>query len=530
MNYTPSEEELQMLKRHTKHLYCKLELLDKDMNLLDSLEGLTIDGDINIDATSDIRRTFSATIHLDKKSDIAKMMGEDWANKLARIHIGMKTPTGKKIYWYSQGIYAFNQNGFKYSDTEHTLSISCVDLTAKLDGTLGGTLTGQLTKIPKGSDIGDSIVKTYRLSGMQDCVVNYWKRTVPYDLEFSTGSTIWSIIKELRDLYYPFETYFDDTVFVCNEITTGYDAPLAMSNKDFEDLVISEDCTYDYSQIKNCVELWGASVQYDVFADKDSVTVQDNGDASVANITASLTSSGSVSSSSNFSVGFVTPKTAFKKKLTVKVSISGTTFESIVYESETTKEGKDVELVATNVPTDRIVVIEYNSTTKKFYYKGLQQVHVMVKLVDEVPSEEEQKAECVAESCNDIRYVCLANPEDLDWADSAKFSIEKLGRRNEILSGGEYDNYDTTAKAMNCAEYKHWTLCRLSDSVSVECLLVPWLDVNQKLSYIPKYIDTHHQPLEYLIKSISISLGSGTMTMNMSRYWPYYPYIVQNKY
>ena len=195
-----------------------------------------------------------------------------------------------KLYWYSQGVYAFNQNGFKYSSTEHVLSISCVDLVAKLDGTLGGTLTGQKTKIPVGSDIGNAIAKTFRLSGMEDCVVGYWNRSVPHDLEYDTGATIWQILTELRDLYYPFEMYFDGTTFICSEIPTGYDALTIMSAADFEDLVISEDCTYDYSQIRNCVELWGASVEYDAFSAKDRTTFSVSGDTTTVTANATFTS------------------------------------------------------------------------------------------------------------------------------------------------------------------------------------------------------------------------------------------------
>ena len=48
-NYAPSQAELTLLKTRVKHLYCKIELLDTDMNLLNSLEGLTVDGSISID-------------------------------------------------------------------------------------------------------------------------------------------------------------------------------------------------------------------------------------------------------------------------------------------------------------------------------------------------------------------------------------------------------------------------------------------------------------------------------------------------
>lgn len=451
-----------------------------------------------------------------------------------------------KIYWYSQGVFAFNQNGFTYSATEHTLKISCVDLVAKLDGTLGGAMIGQKTKIPMGSDIGNAIVKTYELSGMTECVVNYWKRSVPYDLEYDTGATIWQVLSELRDLYYPFEMYFDDTTFVCREMTTGYDAPVVMDSKDFEDLIISEDCTYDYSSIRNCVELWGASVEYDAYAAKEKVSVTDENNTSSIKATATFTSM--EDSPSELSVAFVTPENGYKQnvKLTVTLYLNlqepdsngnvVTTSKTLtygpidLYSRNVDGNGNDVLIDGTTIPKDTSIVVKYDSSTKHFYYQGEQQIHVMVKLVDQIPSSSEQEKEKKEENCKNIRYVCLSNASDVNWINGSKFTIEKLGRRNEIFSGEEYENYTTNETAMNCAEYKHWTLSRLTDSVTVECLLVPWLDVNQKVSYIPKYINTSHQPVEFIIKSINISLGEGTMTLAMSRYWPYYPYIVKDKY
>ena len=427
-----------------------------------------------------------------------------------------------KIYWYSQGVFAFNQNGFTYSATEHTLKISCVDLVAKLDGTLGGAMIGQKTKIPMGSDIGNAIVKTYELSGMTECVVNYWKRSVPYDLEYDTGATIWQVLSELRDLYYPFEMYFDDTTFVCREMTTGYDAPVVMDSKDFEDLIISEDCTYDYSSIRNCVELWGASVEYDAYAAKEKVSVTDENNTSSIKATATFTSM--EDSPSELSVAFVTPENGYKQnvKLTVTLYLNlqepdsngnvVTTSKTLtygpidLYSRNIDGNGNDVLIDGTTIPKDTVIVVKYDSSTKHFYYQGEQQIHVMVKLVDQIPSSSEQEKEKKEENCKNIRYVCLSNASDVNWINGSKFTIEKLGRRNEIFSGEEYENYTTNETAMNCAEYKHWTLSLLTDSVTVECLLVPWLDVNQKVSYIPKYINTSHQPVDFIIKSINISL------------------------
>lgn len=777
MNYVATIEELRMLKARTKHLYCKLELLDKNLNVIDNLEGLAQDGSISIDADADIRHTFSSTIYLKKNEAISKYSTEDWVDKLVHVYIGMK-PVGGSIYWYSKGVYAFNTNGFTYNATEHNVSISCVDLVALLDGSLSGTLTGTKTTIQMGLKIKQAIIDTFKLAisygfiGHVDYMVDYWNRTIPYDIDFDTASSIWSILTQLRDLYYPFEMYFDDTTFVCKEIPSGFDDPIIMESDDFQDLVISENNSIDYSEIKNCIELFGASIDYDTYAENMTHTVTVNelavilqpeyfaakkeydskiasikdayydvygnidninrpkikwttdtmekyaafikenpylkdGDYStvcgadgpwgdteettvqiaytpllvsgdtliplvnedifsyideivstartncnnamsklpdeilkldragiqksiygeeltVKNMIAAVEgayikigektfmrlsavdvcaisgwseeelinkfgesstfvghsmhdvqsevwdakdklqavhddivekNSGAVKTSNvvlnvtnldmenDCNIALTTPFEGFCK--TVSITINNTVTETdgenttpnvykhgpfTLYASDVDEDGTDVQIDGTKLAADTMIVIKYSKDMKALYYRGEQQTHAMVMLVDKQPTEEELKKYKRDEACNNIKFISLEESTGSITEANPRFTIEKIGRRNKVCSGSEYEVYYTDESAMQCAEYELWKSCRLTDSVNVECLLIPWLEVNQKITYVPKYIDTHGEALEFIIKKIDISIGEGTMTLTLMRYFPYYPYIVQNKY
>lgn len=777
MNYVATTEELRMLKARTKHLYCKLELLDKNLNVFDSLEGLAQDGSISIDADADIRHTFSSTIYLKKNEAISKYSTEDWVDKLVRVYIGMK-PVGGSIYWYSKGVYAFNTNGFTYNATEHNVSISCVDLVALLDGSLSGTLTGTKTTIQMGLKIKQAIIDTFKLAisygfiGHVDYMVDYWNRTIPYDIDFDTASSIWSILTQLRDLYYPFEMYFDDTTFVCKEIPSGFDDPIIMESDDFQDLVISENNSIDYSEIKNCIELFGASIDYDTYAENMTHTVTVNelavilqpeyfaakkeydskiasikdayydvygnidninrpkikwtadtmekyaafikenpylkdGDYStvcgadgpwgdteettvqiaytpllvsgdtliplvnedifsyideivstartncnnvmsklpdeilkldktgivksiygekltVKNMIAAVEgayikigektfmrlsavdvcaisgwseeelinkfgesstfvghsmhdvqsevwdakdklqavhddivekNSGAVKTSNvvlnvtnldmenDCNIALTTPFEGFCK--TVSITINNTVTETdgenttpnvykhgpfTLYASDVDEDGTDVQIDGTKLAADTMIVIKYSKDMKALYYRGEQQTHAMVMLVDKQPTEEEFKKYKRDEACNNIKFISLEESTGSITEANPRFTIEKIGRRNKVCSGSGYEVYYTDESAMQCAEYELWKSCRLTDSVNVECLLIPWFEVNQKITYVPKYIDTHGEALEFIIKKIDISIGEGTMTLTLMRYFPYYPYIVQNKY
>lgn len=212
----------------------------------------------------------------------------------AEIRTGTNFVDTDGVHWYGAGVYAIQQNGYSYDATTNKLSLSCLDMTCLLDGTLGGTLTGYATRIPmydrklvvkdgvnyyeddkkKPHYVRDSIKETFELSGLTKSMVDYWVRRIPHDLEYNTGTTIWNILTELRDLYFPFEMYFDDDTFVCKEIPSGYDDPVVLDENTFKSMVISENASVDYSQIHNCVEVWGASNSSDYFC-KDKLEKND---------------------------------------------------------------------------------------------------------------------------------------------------------------------------------------------------------------------------------------------------------------
>lgn len=544
--YVASQEELRMLKNHNKHLYCRLELLDKDLNVIDNLEGLAIDGNLSIDADSDIRRTFTSTIYLKKNQAISSYSVDEQIDKLVRVYIGMR-PAGGNTHWYAKGVYAFNQNGFSYDATTHSVSISCVDLVAMLDGSLSGTLTGYKTLIPTGEKISKAIIETFKLSGMNDYIVNYQNRTIPYDLEFSSETSIWDILKKLRNLYYPFEMFFNDTTFVCQEIPSGFDDPVVLNNEIFQDLVISENGDIDYTEVKNCVEVFGASVEYDTYVDDEHmiITQTSEDDENPKDTTSITLKTTSLNTSNECTISFTTPITGLLKHVNITIVNSVTETDNNnntsvkeyihgpykLYATDVDETGSDVEMNGSTIASDMMIVIQYSPTYKKFYYRGEQQTHAMTFLVSKMPTDKEIAQVKENEACNNIKYICLIDDNiNLNTQANPRFTIEKIGRRNKVCSGSEYEMYTTDESTMQCAEYMLQKCGRLTDSVTVECLLVPWLDINQKISYIPKYIDTNGEPLDFIIKKITITLGEGTMTLTLSRYYPYYPYIVQDKY
>lgn len=116
-------------------------------------------------------------------------------------------------------------------------------------------------------------------------------------------------------------------------------------------------------------------------------------------------------------------------------------------------------------------------------------------------------------ACDNIGYV--VNPD-------SPFTISKIGEKINVCDGGDFSKIYTDELALQRAEYELYLSSRLTDSISVECILIPWFDVNNKVSYTAK-TSSNHEPSQYMISSINFDIGSGTMKMKMSHFYPFYP-------
>lgn len=103
------------------------------------------------------------------------------------------------------------------------------------------------------------------------------------------------------------------------------------------------------------------------------------------------------------------------------------------------------------------------------------------------------------------------------------FAISKIGDLISVKSDDVYSKIYSDDYANQRAEYELYLAAKINDSISLECLLIPWLEVNQKVSYRSQQTNEVH---EYIVKSISFEVGKGTMSVEMMRFYPEFPDIV----
>ena len=126
-------------RQPNKTIFVKLISLDYNEQPIESIEGRTTSGSINIDGASAVRRTCQISLVADK-IDISNY---HWSLKTKfKVQIGVKNTitTTPEIIWFDQGVYVISSFSTTYSANNYTVNISGKDKMCLLNGELGGTI------------------------------------------------------------------------------------------------------------------------------------------------------------------------------------------------------------------------------------------------------------------------------------------------------------------------------------------------------------------------------------------------------
>ena len=135
----------QFNREKCKQHFLKITLLNWQEWPIKEITGTIIDGTININASSAMRRTANLTFIVSKNNnDITNINNELSINKKIKIEIGYKNISNKytnyPILWFPQGIYIINNISIAHTNNELKISLQLYDKMALLNGTCGGTI------------------------------------------------------------------------------------------------------------------------------------------------------------------------------------------------------------------------------------------------------------------------------------------------------------------------------------------------------------------------------------------------------
>ncbi len=498
--YTPLQDDIRMLTQSTRDVYCYIDILDKNFKKIGTLDGQVISDSYSFDSQSDVRKTVSLSVHV---ADSSFLIGRDkkiWYDKYIEVSFGIRNIRTREILKYPIGVFLFYDIGYSYSESERTLSLSLVDRVAELNGDKGGLLSGVTTKIEAGADLRSALVSTVtQLGKIAKYRIDDPGKQIPYDLEFSQGQTVWNIITTIRDLYPGWEAFFDGDTFIFQAYPTATSAPAVLDTGIMEPLVISEQVSHKMNETKNVIELWGECLDADYYT--TTVTMSNSGSSTT--ITATYT--GSVGLTENALYGFKA-SAANAGATSFKVGSNGSL---PIY-----NEG-NVALTAGTIKAGKSYVLKYKKSGSSgyFYFCGEYQIAAIAKLVSSEPSAAEKTADLANEPIQNISYV--VEPD-------SPYTIESIGEMRDVKHGGEYDAIYSDELATQRAKYDLWLASDLQETITLECVEVPWLDVNQKIRY--RSFRTGEE-YEYIVLSKSGSTTGGTMSITCNKFKPLYSWL-----
>lgn len=519
------------LVQHTVGYKYRLFIVDKNMNFLDEISGISNIGSYNINSESIIRRTSSMTLVLDAqyRTESIERKLYSWIGYNFFMQIGLYDTREDDYKWYDCGYYLITEGNTSYDAITNSLTVNLGDWFATLDGTRNGQnggapiieilheidgepvsiRTGIINLLTSETDLKNYIIEDIgEFYGMPQNNPDYlvyrtenpqWNQ-IPYTLEFSAGCLLSDQLIELRDLYPNNEMYFDVYGnFVTGLISSCEHDPIALDNDYIQSILVgdnSEQVTYDIKSIKNVTEVFGATYEVDRYSTETSYS------DSAYTLTLDLYEA----YNSNDMIAFVSTSSNGE---TTYIKINELSTLPLYKEHTTTFVESGI------LEADETYVIKIKKVNGEYvaYFLGQYQPHALCVLTaDENDSKYTKSYFSQRYNVEEKDITFRVEPE-------SPFTIQKIGVVLDVKTGNEFDNILSSSVATENAIYQNKISSSMYDVVTITTKMIPFLDTNIKVSYRKQQDD---EVREYITKSIDNSIDSNTSTITMYRFYPLY--------
>ena len=126
MAYTATQADLNILRQGEQEVFLKVELLNSNFKVIDSLTGNIKSDTYSVDSESIQRRSYKADIVV---TDDSFQIGRDkkiWLDKRIRVFYGVYSLRERQILWYRLGVFAYTTLNYSYK-------LNLVDLDRAMD-------------------------------------------------------------------------------------------------------------------------------------------------------------------------------------------------------------------------------------------------------------------------------------------------------------------------------------------------------------------------------------------------------------
>jgi len=472
----------------------------EDLLVIQEMAGDVLGLSQSIDSTSDVRRTLSLSAHLDNPKYFESAFVVVWLNRLIRVQIGLLDPEEGDYRWFPLGDYMVTMSDYMYDAQTSQLNLSLGDLMTSITEHRGSQIGAEVT-IPVDTPMQEALIGTIErfFPFTFNTVTDFNQEVIPYDLEFEKGIYPYEIVKKMVGLYPGYEHYYSpDGEYIVQSIPMGVSEEVVLDANQMSQLVISENGNANPQDVKNITEVWGKELDADHTAEScDGATAVKTYSLYVSELFEALTE--------GITVSFTPDVTS---EIGQKIKIQHTPAYPIMKESG---NGDRVAIQWGDMKAGIQYVVKYTNQT--YVLQGASLIHAMCFTFTEGPSTETINSLKSKYACQDITILINRH---------SQFTIDWVGERVQVLTGGEYEDIYTTELALERASYETWRKARVQDTIRLEMIYVPWLDVNQRVDYCSIVTGEENS---YLVQSIQTNIETFTMTVVLSRYYPYYPWL-----
>lgn len=560
-----TEQQYSIVKQTYRNLYCRVHLLNYNFQVVDEISGVITSDSWTISATSDIRRTGTITLVPDN-SDAYKIKAGSkiFLDKYVQVYIGIQDNRTGEIVYNNMGIYIINNPQHIFSSTENSITLSLVDLMAKLTGLRNGNLDGYEYQLKEGQNVRQIFIAVLAKVGFTNYAIDIDPndyQTIQYDMSVDGTSTLYNILSTInQNQYINYQMYFDvDGCFHFNKIPSGTNEMIMVDDDIWKSSYISHNVNTDYESLKNDIIVLGGTHDSTLYSNDctrsgntfvmNSASVKREANHIKLSFTTPIGMSPTTSGTQYYlnlnsygsrplkmasgSLGFVMrPNTYYVVKLQ---NLPRTT--ALL----TGLAGSTTYTLAKNIDTDDLLgnnVVGCYISKDSTSLSGAVAENIRITSYDANSKTITTSATLSADKplSGHIFYIYANDTTKTFWQfmgelqpraevkeenpQSPFYVHGSVGDIKITLAGGDYENIPTEELALARAKWELYTRCRLLDNVTVTCVPIYWLDVNW-LTEITFPDET--EPKKFMIKEISISSGvNATQTVQMSSYYSYY--------
>ena len=247
--YTNADFQAQLSQ--IRNIHTKIEVINMNGQIIDSIGGLVVGGNVNISNANMVRRTLDITFISDRKTEIG-VHSCLWINKKLKCYIGIEDYYGE-IHWYNYGIFMLSNPSTDISESGRYISIKGNDLMEKFNRPFMYD-----TKFTVDTKISDAIQGLCALVGEENVLIEDDGRTLPYDLQFNPTGNLQDGLKDIVNLYMDYHAYYNTSgFFVFEKIKNRINDLTVWEFSNDMDVTISRSIITDYDSIKNRIKVIG---------------------------------------------------------------------------------------------------------------------------------------------------------------------------------------------------------------------------------------------------------------------------------